>query len=194
MKVVTLLSGGLDSSLMLKLLREENIEQYPLMINYGQLNLEKETQAAKNASQNILGKGLEVVELKDFSRLVPSGITDSSLDIVEDAFLPGRNLLLLLVASSYAYKVDADAVSIGLLNEDTAIFPDQSDSFIYLAETLINKALDRSIKIMMPLRDFYKDNVVRLAKDRGLSGTYSCHAGGESSCGKCISCLEFKGE
>ena len=42
MKIVALASGGIDSTLMMKMLMENNYEVNPLFINYGQLSYEKE--------------------------------------------------------------------------------------------------------------------------------------------------------
>ena len=47
MSVVTLVSGGIDSSLMALLAKKENITQYPLFIDYGQLGRDKELNALR---------------------------------------------------------------------------------------------------------------------------------------------------
>ncbi|NKC17170.1 MAG: hypothetical protein GKR94_34730 [Gammaproteobacteria bacterium] len=54
--------------------------------------------------------------------------------------------------------------------------------------------MGESIKIVTPLRDFYKSDVVSLAKEKGIYDSYSCHAGKALPCGVCISCLEFQFE
>ena len=35
------------------------------------------------------------------------------------------------------------------------------------------------------------EDVVNMAKDKDVAGTYSCHAGNDEPCGGCISCQEF---
>ena len=45
MAIVTLVSGGLDSSLMAVLANENGNKQFPLFINYGQLGFEQEWKA-----------------------------------------------------------------------------------------------------------------------------------------------------
>ena len=47
------------------------------------------------------------------------------------------------------------------------------------------------IKILTPLRSFYKQDVVALAKEKKIFDTYSCHSGSKMPCGKCIACEEY---
>jgi len=52
--------------------------------------------------------------------------------------------------------------------------------------------MGRQIKVLTPLIEFGKADVVRLARAKGIMGTYSCHTGNSEPCGRCISCLEFQ--
>jgi len=192
MSIVTLVSGGLDSTVMSLLIQEQGITQFPLIINYGQLNFAKESSACfTNFEKHSLPKP-ECLAIENFGRLIPSGITDNTMD-VRDAFLPCRNLLFLTCAASYAYKNHATAIAIGLLSEEFSIYPDQSKTFITATEKLISQALGQSFKILTPLMSFCKAEVLKLAKSKNIMQTYSCHAGTEEPCGKCIACCEFKG-
>ncbi len=192
MSIVTLVSGGLDSTLVAHLAKEEGLRIHPLFVNYGQRALERELAACKRAMIKLELDNLQVADLSGFGALIRSGLTDPSQRIVEDAFTPGRNMLFLLVASAHAYKVGADAVSIGLLHEETALFPDQTSGFLREAESLISRIMGRELRILAPLAAFHKDEVVALAKIKGIQGTYSCHMGEEEPCGNCIACNEFK--
>lgn len=185
------MSGGLDSCLMAVLTKESGQKQIPLFINYGQLNIEKEFTSVKNNCKKFTLPEPTVMDLSGFGAVISSGLTNHDLDIVNDAFLPGRNFLLLLVAASVASQNNCDSISIGLLSEDTAIFPDQTDDFLMAAEYSISKAIDKKIEIIAPLREFHKENIIELAKEKGITDSYSCHAGGEEPCGICISCREF---
>jgi 7-cyano-7-deazaguanine synthase len=192
MSIVTLVSGGLDSTLMALLTKEAGIPQFTVFVNYGQRSADREFEAC---TQSMLAHGLpspEVVQISDYGRFIRSGLTDSNLDIVEDAFTPGRNLLFLLLGAAHAYKVGADAVSIGLLNEETVLFPDQTSTFLDLASLLLTECMGKPVKVLTPLRSFFKKDVVALAREKGISTTYSCHAGSVAPCGVCISCREFQ--
>jgi len=191
MKVVTLLSGGLDSTLLTHLLDEEDTVQYPLFINYGQLNFKKEFESCKRNCSLIGVHPPEVVDVSGFGKTIDSGLTNNQLDVNLDAFLPNRNAFFLLIASSYAYKKQCSHIAIGLLNEEKSIFPDQTRAFLDTMENTLSISLGRSISILSPLMNLTKGDVISLAKAKGVSDTYSCHSGGEVPCGICISCLEF---
>jgi 7-cyano-7-deazaguanine synthase len=192
MGIVTLVSGGLDSTLMAVLTKEAGIRQFPLFVNYGQLALRQELAACRRSLLNNDLPRPAVVDVAGFGTLIRSGLTDRNLHTFEDAFTPGRNLLFLLLGSAYAHKVQADAVSIGLLSEQTSLFPDQTSHFISGAESLLSECIGRRVKILVPLMDFTKRAVVELARRKKIKGTYSCHVGGTRPCGKCISCREFE--
>ncbi|NTI17051.1 7-cyano-7-deazaguanine synthase [Agrobacterium rhizogenes] len=194
MSVVTLVSGGLDSTLIAYLAKEEGVHQHPLFINYGQRSLEQELAACRRAMGKLGLDNLKIAELSGYGGLIRSGLTDPAQRVLEDAFTPGRNLLFLLVASAHAYQVGAEAVSIGLLHEETSIFPDQTSAFLQEAERIIARIMGREIKVLSPLAAFHKDEVIALAKSKGIEGTYSCHLGGDVPCGACIACNEFKVE
>lgn len=191
MSIVTLVSGGIDSSLMAILAREEGIVQYPIFIDYGQLAHDKEWAACRYVCKVYDLPEPTRVDLSGFGRNILSGITDRSRDIFQDAFLPGRNLLFLLVGAAFAVQFCADAVSIGLLSEKTQIFPDQTEAFLTQAEEMIRLAMGKRIKILAPLRSFYKSDILMLAQKYEVTGTYSCHSGMAEPCGKCVSCNEF---
>lgn len=191
MSIVTLVSGGIDSSLMALLAKKEGIIQHPLFIDYGQLGREKELGACKAIHT---AHGLPepvVITLSGFGEIISSGLTDREKDIFADAFLPGRNLLFLLAGAAYAYQVNANAVTIGLLNEETHLFPDQTTQFLILAEAMLSLCMGKNIRIIAPLMKFYKSDVLELAKSYGLTGTYSCHSGHDEPCGVCVSCKEL---
>ncbi|MDR1699710.1 MAG: 7-cyano-7-deazaguanine synthase [Lachnoclostridium sp.] len=191
MRIVTLLSGGLDSSLLACLLKEEGHEQFPVFINYGQLNFEKEWTACLSTCSQLNLRNPELFDLKGYGISVPSGLTSTKLDIKNDAFLPNRNALFLLSAAAYAYQKECTHVAIGFLNEENYIFVDQTRAFLDKMEELLHLSLGKRICIMSPFIALDKIDIIGLAKLKGLNNTYSCHKGTEDPCGECISCLEF---
>jgi len=193
MVVVTLVSGGIDSLVMSKIIDLQGEKQTPLFIDYGQLAREKEWAACTKIFE---ASGLPEpvkIDLSGYGKFLPSGITDKRKDINDDAFLPGRNLLFLVVGGSFAHHVGANKVAIGLLTERFHLFPDQTERFIVNANIAINEALNDSIAIVTPLMNFTKEDIFKLARHYKLpvEETYSCHLGGEKYCGKCISCREI---
>jgi 7-cyano-7-deazaguanine synthase len=132
------------------------------------------------------------MDLSGFGRVIASGLTRQDLDVKADAFTPGRNLMFLLMGSAYAYQQGASSVTIGLLAEEFSLFPDQKRQFVAQAEVTISAAMGQQIKVLTPLIEFSKADVVRLAQAKGITGTYSCHTGNSEPCGRCIACLEFQ--
>ena len=191
MSIVLLASGGLDSTLSAILAVEQGVEIHPLFVDYGQIAKERELNACLVNYKHYGLPEPKVVDVSGFGELYPSGLTNSKMDIFEDAFLPGRNMLFLLVGATYACNVGANSISTGLLSEDVSLFPDQTKAFLAKAQELITMMTGRELQILAPLMDFTKRDVVALAEKKGIIGTYSCHAGGEVPCGVCIACKEF---
>lgn len=193
MSIVNLVSGGLDSTLVGVLAQDEGIEVHPLFIDYGQRASEREWQACK-AVHNRFGMPRPTrMNISGFGKVIRSGLTSAHKHVRNDAFTPGRNLLLLTLGAAFSLQVGASVVAIGLLSERFSLFPDQTGNFVEQAEKAIVSALGRPIKIVMPLSDFSKADIIRLAKEKGINNTYSCHTGMKAPCGKCISCLEIPG-
>lgn len=190
MSLVVLMSGGLDSSLAASIAHDDGIEVIPVFVDYGQLAREGELAACQRVCTEIGLADPLVVNVAGFGGSVPSGLTDARLRVNEDAFLPGRNLLFLLVGAAVAYHRNASGVVIGLLDERARLFPDQSKEFVGKAEEMLTFTLGRQIQVVAPLIDMTKGQVMKLAAERGLTGTYSCHAGTDPPCGRCVSCLE----
>ena len=191
MAIVTLTSGGLDSSLMAVLANEVGSQQYPLFINYGQLSIDKEWGACLKVHEKFNLSNPYQMDISGYGKTILSGLTSTSKNIKDEAFLAGRNLVLLTMGSAYAFQNGANSVAIGFLKSETAIFNDQTDEFLKKAQDTISFAMGYDISILTPLREFYKRDVVALAKEKKIYDTYSCHAGTEEPCGKCIPCEEY---
>ncbi len=177
------------------MLVKQGEEVSPVFVDYGQLAAVNEWTACKRTFEISDLPTPEKVDVRGYGEFFKSGITDESLDIRKEAFLPGRNLLLLLIGSSFAHQRGITNVAIGLLSEATHLFPDQTQEFIVNANFALNSALGSQLSIATPLINFTKKDIVRLAKEYEipLSETYSCHLGEEKYCGRCIACLEIIG-
>lgn len=193
MSIVNLVSGGLDSTLIGVLAKEEGIQVHPLFIDYGQRAAPREWEACKSVHEILDLPVPTWIDLSGFGKIIYSGLTSGQRDLKTEAFTPGRNMLFLLMGSAYAFQVEASAVAIGLVSERYSLFPDQGAGFIEQMERAVEAALGRTIRIITPLFNFSKADVLRMADEKGIRGTYSCHAGTDLPCGECISCLEIRG-
>lgn len=192
MDLVVLTSGGLDSTLVALMAHQRGLDVGPLFIDYGQIAKEKELEACLRSMRKHDLPAPDIVDLSGYGAKLPSGLTDRSTDIFLDAFLPGRNALLLLTAASYGYRHGSTSVAIGLLDEDSSVFPDQTDKFLTSMEATLSTALGVSLDILRPLGHMNKMQVLDLAKDYGVNDTWSCHSDGYRPCGICIACREFE--
>ncbi|MCH7662644.1 MAG: 7-cyano-7-deazaguanine synthase [Chloroflexi bacterium] len=187
MKVVVLTSGGIDSALLLHLFKKEGHSILPLHINYNQLAETREWEACKSICEyfSLTPFRMDVTGLGK----LPSGLTNSNLDVYEKAFLPTRNLTFVTLGAAYAYSMDTDTIGIGLLKNH--VFPDQTKEFVEKAQISISESLGKQMKILVPLIELDKRDVLMLAHDYKIPNvTYYCHSGTESPCGRCISCKE----
>jgi len=189
---VCMASGGLDSLVCMLLIKKSGLSALPIFVDYGQINKRLEFGALSDAA-SIHGFPAPIaVDVSGFGKVIRTGLTDPGKRVNEDAFTPNRNLLFVTIGSAVAFSRGINNVVLGLLSEQTAIFPDQTDSFLTLANSAISESLGHSTRIICPLRDYEKADVVRLAGELGIRRYYSCHSGTEVPCGKCIACLEYQ--
>jgi 7-cyano-7-deazaguanine synthase len=160
-------------------------------VNYGQKNLERELGSLiRNTHEQNFFEPV-VIDISGFGKVIRTGLTDPNKKVFEEAFTPNRNLLFLTLGASVAFSKGASSLVVGLLSERSAIFPDQTDRFLSAAQSAIGESLGVAIRIVCPLRDMVKDDVVRLSDELGIKHSYSCHSGTPEPCGKCIACLEY---
>lgn len=191
MSIVNLVSGGIDSTLVGVLAQEDGISVFPLFINYGQKAVEREWGACQVVHEKLGLPTPTRMDVGGFGEIISSGLTSSEKHVKDEAFTPCRNLLFLVAGGAYAVQNDASGVAIGLLAERYSLFPDQTSSFLIDAERVIGIATGKRVQVTAPLMELSKSEVIALASEKGITGTYSCHSGTEEPCGKCISCIEI---
>jgi 7-cyano-7-deazaguanine synthase len=193
MEIVALVSGGIDSLTMCKILDIDGHKIFPIFIDYGQRSNEKEWESCVKVFKKTHLPDPEKVYLNGYGKVIRSGITDKTKDIYKDAYLPGRNLLFLVVAAAYASQRDINTIAIGLLSEKHHLFPDQTSEFLVNANFALNSALGKYFTIITPLIQFEKEDVIRIARHHKLplELTYSCHSGNDEYCEECVACKEI---
>jgi 7-cyano-7-deazaguanine synthase len=144
------------------MLRERGLIALPVYVNYDQRNLEREWGALLVACTSHGFPEPVRFDFPSFGSTIKSGLTDATLRVNEDAFTPTRNLLFLVLAGVVARSRGVGNIVIGLLSESTAIFPDQTDRFLKMAEDVLTEALGVHIGIHWPLRDLTKRDVLTL--------------------------------
>ncbi len=205
-KAICIISGGMDSALSAKLAQLEGYDIIALHFNYGQRTQKRELKAFRQIANYLDVKKSYEIDLDFFKTIGASALTDMSLDIPTDGigegipitYVPFRNGIFLSIASSIAEKHGADAIFIGVVEEDSSGYPDCRDSYIVAMERAINLGTkdETDIKIKMPLVHLKKSQIVKKALELGvpLELTWSCYQSEDLACGVCDSCrLRLKG-
>jgi 7-cyano-7-deazaguanine synthase len=115
--------------------------------------------------------------------------------VIPSTYVPGRNIIFVSFAASFAEAAGAGAVFIGANAVDYSGYPDCRPAFF----AAFQKALDAGLKvgvqrggvrIEMPLIDMSKADIVRLGLRLGVpfARTWSCYNGAAVPCGVCDSC------
>ncbi|MCY9664162.1 7-cyano-7-deazaguanine synthase QueC [Paenibacillus alginolyticus] len=215
-RAVIILSGGLDSTTCMGIAKEEGYELYPISFDYGQrhkIEIENAKQVAEHYGVSARHKIIKLDFLRDFGG---SALTDDNIDVpnvvdgltegseeseIPVTYVPGRNLLFLSIATSYAEVTGSEAIYIGVNALDYSGYPDCRPEFIHKVEEVIALATKvgvegKGITIETPLIDWTKARIVQEGLKIGVPYelTTSCYNGKAEACGVCDSCrLRLKG-
>ncbi|MCP1309492.1 7-cyano-7-deazaguanine synthase QueC [Paenibacillus tyrfis] len=212
-KAVVILSGGLDSTTCMGMARDAGYDIYPITFDYGQRQrreIENARQVAEFYKTTSRHKVIALGFLKEFGG---SALTDESIEVppagesgavdsdIPVTYVPGRNLLFLSIATSYAETIGAEAIYIGVNALDYSGYPDCRPEFIRKVEEVMALATrvgveGGPIRIETPLIHWTKAEIIREGMRLGVPYhlTTSCYNGQEEACGVCDSCrLRLKG-
>jgi len=185
---VILLSGGLDSALLVRLAQQRGKPVIALTVDYGQPW--EEIRAAREVA-----KTMEVAERVSIRvDLLRSAIAKPpGFQSAREAYVPARNSILISLGIAVAEDRGADEVHIGAIESDRD-FPDCRWSFFKAWDYLASNSTHSEIFVKAPLLRMTKRTVARMAKDLGVPVelTVSCYRPDEKGrgCGGCLSCRE----
>ncbi|MDQ1340764.1 MAG: 7-cyano-7-deazaguanine synthase [Campylobacterota bacterium] len=206
-KAVCIVSGGMDSALAMYKAKQEGYEIIALHFDYGQKTEKKEKECFYKLVQNLNIENSLVIDLAFFAKIGGSALTDNSLNVPIDGiqegvvpitYVPFRNGIFLSIAASLAEKEGAEAIYIGVVEEDSSGYPDCTQKYIQKQEEAINEGTKKetNITIKTPLINLKKEDIVKESKKLGvpLEFTWSCYKNQDRACGVCDSCrLRLKG-
>jgi 7-cyano-7-deazaguanine synthase len=206
---VILLSGGQDSTTCLFWARQYFDVLHAVSFRYGQRH-EIELEAAGKIAEIAGVASWKILDCHALAQLAGSslvgpgeirangGLADSEApDGLPTSFVPGRNLLFLGLAASYAVQVGARHLVIGVSQADYSGYPDCREPFIEAMEEAVNHAMPSSVGrlvIETPLMRSDKAATVTLARELGddcwkaLGLSVTCYEGQRPGCGKCPAC------
>jgi 7-cyano-7-deazaguanine synthase len=195
-----LLSGGLDSCIMLGYLAGQGHRVQPFYIR-SQLHWEEEEQRAVAAFLQAVGNNkknnieqLVVLEMPLTDLYGRHWSTDGQgvpdADTADDAvYLPGRNALLIIKASIWCRLNEIGQLALAVLGSNP--FGDATAEFFDLLESALDRATGQRVRVVRPFAQFDKQQVMRLGRDLPLELTFSCIAPADGlHCGACNKCAE----
>jgi len=205
-RAVCIISGGMDSALAATIAKREGYEIIALHFNYGQRTEQKELEAFEKIANFLEVSERYVIDLDFFKQIGASALTDMSLEVptggieagVPITYVPFRNGIFLSIATALAEKHGAEAIVIGVVEEDSSGYPDCRDSYIHAMEQAINLGTKEETRVVikMPLVHLKKEEIVLKSLEMGvpLEATWSCYQNEQEACGVCDSCrLRLKG-
>lgn len=207
-KAVVLLSGGIDSATTAAYAIKHGFEIFAVTFSYGQKHSTEICFASKlceffkianhiiieiparifSSSALSLESGSPVPKNRD--------IASMGTEEIPSTYVPGRNILFLSYALSFAESIGSGDIFIGANAVDYSGYPDCRPEFLKSFETMANVGTKAGImgdrfKIHAPLLDLKKSEIIKLGISMGLdySLTQSCYdPENGASCGECDSC------
>jgi 7-cyano-7-deazaguanine synthase len=199
-KVVVLLSGGLDSVTALHDALQQHEVVAALSFDYGAKHHAQELPMAAGQCR-LIGIPHSVAPLgfiaEEFqSDLLSSGGTIPDGHYEEESMkstvVPFRNGIMLAIAAGFAESRGAEGVVIAAHSGDHAIYPDCRESFMEPMARAIREGTYARIVLLRPFIAKDKAGIVRRGVELGVdfSRTWSCYKGKEAHCGTCGTCVE----
>lgn len=205
-RAVVLLSGGMDSTTLLHMVRIRlgAREVRALSFSYGQKHSKEldmarlQATAAGVAEHRVLDIG--------FMREVAAGsaLTDPSVDVprLDDipgerlrqppTYVPNRNMILLSIAAAYAESRGIADLFYGAQAQDEYGYWDCTVDFVDRINHLLRLNRANAVTVHAPFVGRSKAEIVRVGLKLGVdfARTWSCYRGADRPCRECPSCVE----
>lgn len=198
---ICLVSGGMDSCVTAAIAYNENDELAFLHVSYGQLTEQRERKAFEAIADHYDAGLRLVISLEHLAKIGGSSLTDVSVPVsapdlasssIPSSYVPFRNAHLLSAAVSWGEVINASAIYIGAVAEDSSGYPDCRPEFYDAFQNVLDLGTrpETRIEIRTPVIHMRKSEIVQTGVDLGapLHLTWSCYKESELACGNCDSC------
>jgi 7-cyano-7-deazaguanine synthase len=198
---ICLVSGGMDSCVTAAIANKENDELAFLHVSYGQRTEKREREAFEALADHFGVKSRLVISLEHLAKIGGSSLTDDRIPVttanlssagIPSSYVPFRNAHLLAAAVSWGEVINAAAIYIGAVAEDSSGYPDCRPEFYDAFQNVIDTGTrpETRIRIETPVIAMRKSEIVQKGIKLGapLHLTWSCYKESEQACGNCDSC------
>ena len=215
-RALVLFSGGQDSTTCLAWALSRYAQVETIGFDYGQrhaIELRMRPQLLSKivtidaAWQTRLGED-HLIDLSLLGKISDTALTrdvDIALrkDGLPNTFVPGRNLLFMMVAATVAYRRGLDVLVGGMCETDFSGYPDCRDDSMKALQVALNLGMATSLKLETPLMWIDKAATWSMARDLGgaalveliRADTHTCYLGERGvlhdwghGCGVCPAC------
>ncbi len=207
-KAVVLSSGGLDSTTVIYMAKDQGYAVYSLSFYYGQRH-KHEIKAAQKVAE-IIGAAEHLILNIELDKIggsaltgnieVPKSDTASGFgNEIPATYVPARNTIFLSYALAWAEVIGAASIFIGVNALDYSGYPDCRPEYIKAYQKMADLATKTGaeggskIKIITPLINLTKAAIIQKGTVLGVdySLTHSCYDPSISgkACGRCESCI-----
>lgn len=198
---IVLLSGGMDSAVVLAIARERGFAAHALSVRYGQRH-SAELDAAARVAQALGAASHRVVDV-DLRAIGGSALTadiavpEAPAPGIPVTYVPARNTIMLSLALGCAEVAGAGDIFVGVNAVDYSGYPDCRPEFVAAFERLANVATRAAVeghplRVHAPLMAMSKADIAREAQRLGvdLGLTVSCYQADDAgrACGRCDAC------
>lgn len=207
MKAIILLSGGLDSTVMMAIALKNDRECHAISFDYGQRHkCELEHAKAVAAHYNVPHKIITIdPSCFDNSSLVSSmtvpknrKLTEMNNGKIPNTYVPARNTLFLAYALGQAEIQCAQEIYAGMNALDSLPYPDCRPEFVNAFQGLMNVATKQAVegnppKLVTPLLHWNKTEIIQqgMLLKAPIHLTWSCYdpSPKKDPCGSCDACI-----
>lgn len=199
MKVLPVVSGGMDSVTMLHDLNREHEIEEVISYNYGQRHVKELDYVAWNVEH--LGLKHKIIDISFMAQLLDNSALTGDMAVPEGHYeqesmsltvVPNRNMILASIAIGRAVNNGVDAIALGVHSGDHAIYPDCRPEFVSALRTAALIANYQPIDVLAPYLYLDKGKIIARGLTIGVDyeHTWTCYKGLEKACGVCGSCQE----
>lgn len=196
-----ILSGGMDSTVLLAKLLKDGEQVSTVTFNYGSKHNAKENAAAFAIAKHY-GIENKFIKMDFVNELFKSDLLQSGGAIPEGHYedasmkrtvVPFRNGIMLSIATGYAESIGADAVYYGAHAGDHAIYPDCRVQFVAALAEAMRIGTYAGVKLECPFSRMSKRDIGLFGKELGVKFemTWTCYnPTDDKHCGRCGACTE----